>query len=263
MKKTILKRTVCAGLAAAMMLSLGACGKTSQPEMASKDNLYSSQEIPVEDFEGINAMTADSNRVYIIGTRTIAVKNDNADSGNDNADSGQTDDSANIDIGDADASFGVMTKEALGMAVTGDGISAADAAEAGGVIISDGAAAATEEPVYEPAADASSDGTEYEEPIYDSYQQTILAAYNFDGTKVGENIIFDSQALGNDTYASVQNMYMSGDKVAILVSTSSWDNETGESEDHFYLERFDSDLASVGKVYLDDLRANYSENDND
>lgn len=261
MKKTILKRTVCAGLAAAMMLSLGACGKNSQPEMASKDNLYSSQEIPVSDFEGINAMTADSSRVYIIGTRTVSLNNNNGTN---------TDDNANADMGNTDdAEFGVMARESLGMAVmgaAGGDISIGDAAEAGGMIIPNGAAAAdaaTEEPADEPAADASSAETEYEKPIYDSYQQTILAAYNFDGTKVGENILYDSQQLGENTVASIQNMYMSGDKVAILVSTSSWDNETGESEDHFYLERFDSDLASVGKVYLDDLKANYSDNDND
>lgn len=247
MKKTILKRTVCAGLAAAMMLSLGACGKTNQPEMASKDNLYSSQEIPVSDFDGINAMTADSSRVYIIGTRTISLNNNN---------STNTDDNANVDTGNTDdAEFGVMTKEALGMAV--------DAAEADGVVI-DGAAAdaATEEPAADVGEETPAP-VDTEEPIYDSYQQVLLAAYDFDGTKVGENIIYDSQELGNDTYASVQNMYMSGDKVAILVSTSSWDNETGESEDHFYLERFDTNLESVGKVDLDDLKANYSDDDND
>lgn len=261
MKKTILKRTVCAGLAAAMMLSLGACGKNSQPEMASKDNLYSSQEIPVSDFEGINAMTADSSRVYIIGTRTVSLNNNNGTN---------TDDNANADMGNTDdAEFGVMARESLGMAVmgaAGGDISIGDAAEAGGMIIPNGAAAAdaaTEEPADEPAADASSAETEYEKPIYDSYQQTILAAYNFDGTKVGENILYDSQQLGENTVASIQNMYMSGDKVAILVSTSSWDNETGESEDHFYLERFGSNLESVGRVDLDDLKSSYSDNDND
>lgn len=255
MKKTILKRTVCAGLAAAMMLSLSACGKTDQPELASKDNLYSSQEIPVADFEGINAMTADSSRVYIIGTRTVAVKNDSASNGNDAADSGQVDDGANVDtdnavdIGDVDASFGVMTKEALGMAV-------AETVAAVEEVAADGAGDIVDGAVEEPAP------VDTDEPIYDSYQQTILAAYDFNGTALGEKVIYDGQQLGENTWASVQNMYMSGDKVAILVSSSSWDNETGESEDHFYLERFDTNLESVGRVDLDDLRANYSDDEN-
>lgn len=256
MKKTILKRTVCAGLAAAMMLSLGACGKTNQPEMASKDNLYSSQEIPVSDLEGINAMTADSDRVYVIGTRTVSLNNNNGTN---------TDDNANADTGNTDdAEFGVMEREALGMAVTGAAggdISIGDAAEAGGMIIPDGSGNITDEPAEEPAEETASVDTE--EPIYDSYQQYWLEAYDLNGSKIGEKLIIDQQQLGMNTYSSIQKMFMSGDKVAILVSTSSWDNETGESEDHFYLERFDSDLASVGKVYLDDLRANYSDNDND
>ena len=256
MKKTILKRTVCAGLAAAMMLSLGACGKTNQPEMASKDNLYSSQEIPVSDLEGINAMTADSDRVYVIGTRTVSLNNNNGTN---------TDDNANADMGNTDdAEFGVMARESLGMAVTGAAggdISIGDAAEAGGMIIPDGSGNITDEPAEEPAEETASVDTE--EPVYDSYQQYWLEAYDFNGSKIGEKLIIDQQQLGMNTYSSIQKMFMSGDKVAILVSTSSWDNETGESEDHFYLERFDTNLESVGRVDLDDLKSSYSDNDND
>ena len=256
MKKTILKRTVCAGLAAAMMLSLGACGKTNQPEMASKDNLYSSQEIPVSDLEGINAMTADSDRVYVIGTRTVSLNNNNGTN---------TDDNANADMGNTDdAEFGVMARESLGMAVTGAAggdISIGDAAEAGGMIIPDGSGNITDEPAEEPAEETASVDTE--EPIYDSYQQYWLEAYDFNGSKIGEKLIIDQQQLGMNTYSSIQKMFMSGDKVAILVRTSSGDNETGESEDHFYLERFDTNLESVGRVDLDDLKSSYSDNDND
>lgn len=224
MKKTILKRTVCAGLAAAMMLSLGACGKKNEPEIASKDNLYSSMEIPVSGFEGISSMTADSSRVYIIGSRTVtnSVTTERIDTGT-----------------------------AVETSVTG--ITADDAAVDNVSDDTDEAAATTEVP---------SDEAAVEEPIYDSIYQTILAAYDFDGTAIGEKVLFDSQQFGENTWANVQNMYMSGDKVAVLVSTSSWDNETGESEDHFYLERFDTDLESVGKVELDDLKANYNTNDN-
>lgn len=247
MKKTILKRTVCAGLAAAMMLSLGACGKTNQPEMASKDNLYSSKEIPVSDFDGINVMTADANNIYIAGTKTLAVKNTD---GNDNAD-----DSANADFGNVDDdSFGVVAREALGAAL--DGIPAGDAASAGGVIIGDTADVAPVEDTADVEVPA-----ETEEPIYDSIQQTVLAVYDLDGNKKAEKVLFDTQELGVDTYANIQNMFMSGDKIAVLVSQSTWNNETGESIDKFYLERFDTSLESSGRVSLDELKSNYDSDD--
>lgn len=258
MKKTILKRTVCAGLAAAMMLSLGACGKTNQPEMASKDNLYSSQEIPISDFDGINVMTADSSNIYIAGTKTIANANTDGTASDDNADS------TNADVGNVDDdSFGVMAREALGAAV--DSIPVGEAAAEGGVIIGDANVATTiaapEDIAADEPADADDASDTTEEPIYDSIQQTILAVYDFDGNKKAEKVLYDTQELGENAYASIQNMFMSGDKLAVLVSQSTWNSETGESIDKFYIERFDTNLESAGKVSLDDLKSNYDSDD--
>ncbi|MGN0598261.1 MAG: ABC transporter substrate-binding protein [Oscillospiraceae bacterium] len=233
MKKTIVKRALCAGLAAAMMLSLGACGKTtSKPETASKDNLYSSKEIPVSGLDYISAMTADSDSIYVVGRKSISVEGNGENS---------------------DGGF-VAIPKAYGMAVE---TTAVDAVEDEVSADSD---AAADQDTEVGSADAAVD-MPAEEPINEYITQTIITVYDLDGNKTAEKVLFDSSELGENTYANVQSMFFSGDKLSLLISKSSWNNETGESSETFYLERFDKSLASAGKTELDDLKANYSADD--
>lgn len=234
MKKTIVKRALCAGLAAAMMLSLGACGKTSKPETASKDNLYSSKEIPVSGLDYISAMTADSDNIYVVGNKSISV----AGASNDENSEGGV-----VAIPKAyGAAVEMTTVDAVEDEVSADSDAAAD---------QDTEVESTDTAVDMPA----------EEPINDYITQTIITVYDLDGNKTAEKVLFDSSELGENTYANVQSMFFSGDKLSLLISKSSWNNETGESSETFYIERFDKSLASAGKTELDDLKANYSADD--
>lgn len=240
MKKTIVKRALCAGLAAAMMLSLGACGKTSKPETASKDNLYSSKEIPVSGLDYISAMTADSDSIYVVGSKSIPVEGNSENSG-----------------GEA-----VAIPRVYGMAVETTAVDAVETTDTDAVedeVSADSDAAAdqdTEVGSTDTAVDMPA-----EEPINDYITQTIITVYDLDGNKTAEKVLFDSSELGENTYANVQSMFFSGDKLSLLMSKSSWNNETGESNETFYIERFDKSLASAGKTELDDLKANYSADD--
>lgn len=229
MKKTLFKRAVCAGVAAALMLSLGGCGKTSKPELASKDNLYSAKEISLDGFDSINAMTASGDRIYIVGSKSIEVKNSAA--------TGENSDS------------GVMAKEALGgMLVDEISTEAAsdDAAEEGGE---------TEESAGDVTEAVTGDIAEAPEVLY--FQQYSLVALDYDGNKISEKIIYDGQEKGSNVWMNVNNLFMSGENVCILANENSWNNETGESQDAFYIERFNSELGSVGRVELDSLKENY------
>ncbi|MGN1305946.1 MAG: ABC transporter substrate-binding protein [Oscillospiraceae bacterium] len=241
MKKTIVKRALCAGLAAAMMLSLCACGKTtSKPETASKDNLYSSKEIPVSGLDYISAMTADSDSIYVVGSKNISVEGNSENSG-----------------GEA-----VAIPRVYGMAVETTAVDAVETTDTDAVedeVSADSDAAADQDTEVE-STDTAVD-MPAEEPINDFITQTILTVYDFDGNKTAEKVLFDSSELGENTYANVQSMFFSGDKLSLLISKSSWNNETGESSETFYLERFDKSLASAGKTELDDLKANYSADD--
>ncbi len=67
MKKTILKRCVAAAVSAAAMLSFASCGKQEVP-MASKENVYSTTEIPItEKYDYVNTMTFGGDNIYIFG----------------------------------------------------------------------------------------------------------------------------------------------------------------------------------------------------
>lgn len=74
MKKTFLKRIVCGTLAAAMAISFAGCGKKNEPVLASKENIYSSEEFNTGGFESISSMTSSGDRIYIVGYKTITVK---------------------------------------------------------------------------------------------------------------------------------------------------------------------------------------------
>lgn len=70
MKKNIFKQCVCTALAAAMALSFTACGKAEIP-MASKENVYTTTEIPMpEAFDYIQSMDSAGDKIYIIGTKS-------------------------------------------------------------------------------------------------------------------------------------------------------------------------------------------------
>lgn len=229
MKKTLFKRAVCAGVAAALMLSLGGCGKTSSPELASKENLYSAKEISLDGFDSINAMTASGDRIYIVGSKSIEVKNSAA--AGENSDSG------------------VMAKEALGGMLVDEISTEAtsdDAAEEGGE---------TEESAGDVTEAVTGDIAEAPEVLY--FQQYSLVALDYDGNKISEKIIYDGQEKGSNVWMNVHNLFMSGENVCILANENSWNNETGESKDAFYIERFNSELGSVGRVELDSLKENY------
>ena len=70
MKKNLLTRIAAGAVAAVTALSLSACsaGK-SEPPLASKDNVYTTTEIPIpETFEYISSMGYGAGQIYIIGT---------------------------------------------------------------------------------------------------------------------------------------------------------------------------------------------------
>lgn len=233
MKKTLFKRALCAGIAAAMMLSLSGCGKTSQPELASKDNLYSAKEISLSEFDGVGSMTASGDKIYIVGSKTIEVKNGVT-----------TDESSNS---------GVMAKEALG-AILADDISTETA-------VSDEAGSETENDVdIEVSGDAAAEmPAEEEYPISETqyYQQYMLVALDYEGNKLSEKVIYDGLEKGNNVWMNVNSLFMSGENVCILANENSWNEETNESKESFYIERFNSELESVGKMELDGLKENY------
>ncbi|MGN1135277.1 MAG: extracellular solute-binding protein [Oscillospiraceae bacterium] len=233
MKKTLFKRAVCAGVAAALMLSLGGCGKTNSPELASKENLYSAKEISLDGYDSVNAMTASGDRIYIVGSKTIEVKNSTA--------TGENSDS------------GVMAKEAFGGMLVEE-ISTETA-------VSDTAESETANEADTEASEGVAEEMPAEEDYYVSdmqyYQQYMLAALDYDGNKVAEKVIYDGQEKGSNVWMNINSLFMSGENVCILANENSWNDVTGESKETFYIERFDPELGAVGRVELDSLKENY------
>lgn len=73
MRKNLLKRILCGTLAAVMTLSFAGCGKKSEPEVASKENMYSSEVFNISGFDSISSMTASGDTIYVVGYKSYTV----------------------------------------------------------------------------------------------------------------------------------------------------------------------------------------------
>ena len=68
MKKNLFTRITAAAVAAAAMAALTSCGRNEAPPMASKDNIYTTTELPItEKFEYISSMAYGDGQIYVIG----------------------------------------------------------------------------------------------------------------------------------------------------------------------------------------------------
>lgn len=253
MKKTILKRTLCAGLAAAMLLALPSCKKKSEPDMASKDNLYSDQVISVpEGIDGIYSMTATNDKIYIIGQKNIEVRNSST---------------ATDDVSDDQpaAGGGAIIARSFGMAVTGIVETVVSAAEEPAA---EDTADAADEPVSDDTADASDDiAYPVEEAPVDEvmyFQQYILFALDYEGNKLAENIIYDSQKEGGENSSKwPENMFIDNSgRICIMQRSYSWDPETGDGSEGYVIERYDEDFKLVSTTDLSSLKDNYEGDEN-
>lgn len=252
MKKTILKRTLCAGLAAVMLLSLPGCKKKAEPDMASKDNLYSDSVISVpEGIDGIYSMTATNDKIYIIGQKSIEVKNSSTTGG---------------EASDQPAAGGggVIERAVLNMAVTGIVETVVSAAEEPAA---EDTADAADEPVNDDTADASDepvpvDEQPVEEVMY--FQQYILFALDYEGNKLAENIIYDSQKEGSENGSKwPESMFIDKDgNICVMQRSYSWDPETGDGSEGYVIERYDEDFKLVSTTDLSSLKDNYEGDEN-
>lgn len=210
MRKTLLKRILCGTLAAAMAISFAGCGKQSEPEVASKENMYSSEVFNISGYDSISSMTASDDTIYIVGYKSYTIKG------------------------------GSMEKQDYAMAVATE--TAVDETED---TIDDSYDIGIEEPI-----------NEEEEVQYVS--QLCLAAYDFDGNKLAEKVIYDSQ--GNENgWTDISSMFISGDKICILKRAYTWDNETYESTEDYAIERYTKDLSLDSTVDLNDIKNHYDD----
>lgn len=255
MKKTILKRTLCAGLAAAMLLSFGGCKKKAEPDMASKDNLFSDQVINVpEGIDGIYSMTATNDKIYIIGQKNIEVKNSST----------TTDD---VSDDQPAAGGGAVAVMPLGMAVTGiveTAVSAADEPAADDT--ADTIDAGEEEPVADEPVDAIDEPVPVDESAEEVmyYQQFILFALDYEGNKLAENIIYDSQKEGGENSSKwPESMFIDKDgNICVMQRSFSWDPETEVSTEGYVIERYDETFKLVSTTDLSSLKDNYEGDEN-
>lgn len=255
MKKTILKRTLCAGLAAAMLLALPSCKKKSEPDMASKDNLFSDQVINVpEGIDGIYSMTATNDKIYIIGQKNIEVKNSST----------TTDD---VSDDQPAAGGGAVAVMPLGMAVTGiveTAVSAADEPAADDT--ADTIDAGEEEPVADEPVDAIDEPVPVDESAEEVmyYQQFILFSLDYEGNKLGEAVIYDSQKEGSENSSKwPENMFIDNSgRICIMQRSYSWDPETGDGSEGYVIERYDETFKLVSTTDLSSLKDNYEGDEN-
>lgn len=253
MKKKLLKRICCAGLAAAMLLALPSCKKKAEPDMASKDNLYSDSVISVpEGIDGIYSMTATNDKIYIIGQKSIEVKNSSTTGG---------------EASDQPAAGGggVIERAVLNMAVTGIVETVVSAAEEPAA---EDTADAADEPVSDDTADASDDiAYPVEEAPVDEvmyFQQYILFALDYEGNKLAENIIYDSQKEGGENSSKwPENMFIDKDgNICVMQRSYEWNPETEESSESYVIERYGEDLKLVSSTDLSSLKDNYEGDEN-
>lgn len=212
MRKTLLKRILCGTLAAAMTLSFAGCGKKSEPEVASKENMYSSEVFNISGFDSINSMTASGDTIYIVGYKSYTVT-------------------------------GNMEKQALGMAIPVETAVIVETEE----VVDDSFDIGVDEPI-----------DEAEEVQY--FQQLCLASYDFDGNKIAEKVIYDSQE-NEGGWTDISSMFVSGDKICILKRAYFWNDETGESTEDYDIERYTKDLSLDSIVSLNDIKNNYDDAD--
>lgn len=253
MKKKLLKRICCAGVAAVMLLSLPGCKKKAEPDMASKDNLYSDSVISVpEGIDGIYSMTATNDKIYIIGQKSIEVKNSSTTGG---------------EASDQPAAGGggVIERAVLNMAVTGIVETVVSAAEEPAA---EDTADAADEPVSDDTADASDDiAYPVEEAPVDEvmyFQQYILFALDYEGNKLAENIIYDSQKEGGENSSKwPESMFIDKDgNICVMQRSYSWDPETGDGSEGYVIERYDEDFKLVSTTDLSSLKDNYEGDEN-
>lgn len=257
MKKKLLKRICCAGVAAAMLLALPSCKKKSEPDMASKDNLFSDQVINVpEGIDGIYSMTATNDKIYIIGQKSIEVKNSSTTGG---------------EASDQPAAGGggVIERAVLNMAVTGiveTVVSAADESAADDT--ADTIDAGEEEPVADVPADAADEPEPVDDPAEATevmyYQQFILFALDYEGNKLSEAVIYDSQKEGGENSSKwPENMFIDNSgRICIMQRSYSWDPETGDGSEGYVIERYDEDFKLVSTTDLSSLKDNYEGDEN-
>lgn len=71
MKHKLLKRGLCILVAAAMSLTMAGCAKKEAIPIATKDNIFESQDIPLpEKFDYVNTMSCVNDRIYIVGQQS-------------------------------------------------------------------------------------------------------------------------------------------------------------------------------------------------
>lgn len=253
MRKSIFKRICCAGVAAVMLLSLPGCKKKAEPDMASKDNLYSDSVISVpEGIDGIYSMTATNDKIYIIGQKSIEVKNSSTTGG---------------EASDQPAAGGggVIERAVLNMAVTGIVETVVSAAEEPAA---EDTADAADEPVSDDTADASDDiAYPVEEAPVDEvmyFQQYILFALDYEGNKLSEAVIYDSQKEDSENSSKwPENMFIDNSgRICIMQRSYSWDPETGDGSEGYVIERYDEDFKLVSTTDLSSLKDNYEGDEN-
>jgi hypothetical protein len=71
MKKSLIKKIACGIMAAAMTLTVTSCGKSKEVPLASKDNVYTTTEVPMpEAFDYVQTMGTSKDNIFIIGTNS-------------------------------------------------------------------------------------------------------------------------------------------------------------------------------------------------
>ena len=246
MKKTILKRGLCAAVAVSLMLgTTTGCGKKAEIPLASKDNIFTTENITMpEKFDYISAMDLVGDRMYLIGNISSQEPMKSADTISIDGDNGAvtdgavTDSAANevaVGVADNAVNLGIMATVAVTEAV----VDAAENNDSQNVETS-----VAEEAAADENSVVNSDGSDAE---MNYITKTKLDICKNDGTLIKSIELASSDSTSTSSISVSKMCIMSDGTVLLLENESSWDESTYESSNKFLIVSYDADGNAVSE----------------
>lgn len=242
----IASRIAAAALAAAMAVSFTSCGKKNKDVIASKENIFSTESIPMpEGLTYINTIRYSDGKLFIIGTHNWTTKAENKD-GSDNA---------AVDTGTAN----VMVVNARVMAetevstVSSDDTPAETDAPADEDTPEDAAPTDPNEDTPEDAAPADEEPIAVMEEVY--HNETKLMIVNMDGSVENDIVLIPDGESSGGSWRNVDGMEIISDgSIIISEQTSRWDEAAMQSEEKYKFIKFDSSGNKLGETDLEKVK---------
>lgn len=235
----IASRIAAAALAAAMAVSFTSCGKRNKDVIASKEHIFSTENISMpEGLTYINIIRYSDGKLFIIGDRSWTTKADN-NGGSDNA---------AVDTGTAS----VAVVNARVMAETAvETVSTEEAAD------TDAPADDTDTPEdVTPDTDTPDDAApaEVADPVADTvyHSETKLMIVDLDGTVENEAVLIAEGDREDGSWKNISEMEITADgSIVIAEQTSRWDAAAQQSEEKYMLIRYDPSGNKVSETDLE------------